>query len=73
MVLTEATGVIVIAFGAYVLARPMQIRSFSTPATWEADPEGARQEQRAYATMLGVSAIVGGLVLIGLGLVGSGP
>ena len=73
MVFTEATGVIVIAIGAYVLARPMQIRSFSTPAKWEEDPDGARQEQRAYAAMLGVAAILGGLGLIALGLFGSGP
>lgn len=73
MVYTEGTGVILIAIGASVLVRPMQVRSFASADQWETDPERAKREQRAYATMLGAAAVLSGIFLIGLGLTGAGP
>jgi hypothetical protein len=73
MVLAEATGVMAVAVGIYSIARPMSIRSFQSAKEWTADPESAAEEQRAWATMMGVSFIAGGLILIALGLLGSMP
>lgn len=73
MVLTEATGVLCVLVGGYVLARPLSIRSYPTADEWESDPEDAKQEQRAYAAMLAFFMILGGIGLVILGLLGSGP
>jgi uncharacterized membrane protein len=73
MVLTEATGVLCVLVGAYILARPLSIRSYPTANEWESDPEDAKQEQRAYAAMLAFFMILGGIALVIFGLLGSGP
>jgi len=73
MVYLELTGAFLIALGVYALARPLSIRSFPSANQWEADPERAKREQRAYAGMTGFFAIVGGLVLIVLGVTGWTP
>ena len=73
MVLTEATGVLLLLVGGYALARPMAIRNFPTADQWETDPEKARKEQRAFATLVAFGSILGGIVLIALGLLGLGP
>jgi hypothetical protein len=69
----EATGVFAVGVGVYALARPASVRSYPTGQEWEDDPDRARQEQRAYAAILGFAAIFGGLALIVLGLLGRMP
>jgi hypothetical protein len=73
MVLTEATGVLCVLAGGYALARPLSIRNYPTADHWESDPESARQEQRAYASMAALFTILGGIALVVLGLLGRGP
>jgi hypothetical protein len=73
MVLTEATGVLCVLAGGYALARPLSVRTYPSGTRWESDPEGAKQEQRAYAAMAAFFMIIGGLTLISLGLLGHGP
>ncbi|RLM88640.1 hypothetical protein D3D02_11625 [Halobellus sp. Atlit-38R] len=73
MVLTEATGVLCVLVGAYALARPLSIRNYPTAEQWESDADNAKQEQRAYAAMTAFFAILGGIALIVLGLLGFGP
>jgi hypothetical protein len=73
MVVTEATGVVCLLLGGYALARPLSVRNYPSAAQWESDPDQAKQEQRAYAAMAAFFAILGGLVLIGLGVLGYGP
>ena len=73
MVLTEATGVLCVLTGGYALARPLSIRTYPTANQWESDPEGAKQEQRAYAAMAAFFMILAGITLIGFGLLGYGP
>jgi hypothetical protein len=70
---SEATGVFAVAIGVYALARPLSVRSFPAGREWKDDPEGAKQEQRAYAALVGFAAIFGGLALIVLGLLGRMP
>jgi hypothetical protein len=72
-VYSEVTGVFVVAIGVYTLARPSSVRSFPAARQWETDPERARQEQRAYAALLGFSAVLGGIALVVLGLLGRMP
>ena len=71
--MTEATGVLLIAVGGYALLRPLSIRTFPTAKEWKTNPDKAEQEQRAYATLVAMSAILGGLILIGMGVFGSAP
>lgn len=71
--LTEATGVLCVLAGAYALARPLSVRTYPGADRWESDPEGAEQEQRAYAAMTAFFAILGGIALVVLGLLGYGP
>ncbi|MFB6252344.1 MAG: hypothetical protein ABEI27_11795 [Halobellus sp.] len=73
MVLTEATGLLCVLIGGYALARPLSIRSYPRADEWKADPEQATQEQRASAAMTAFFAILGGLTLIVLGVLGFGP
>ncbi len=73
MVLTEATGVLLILGGGYAHARPLSIRNYPSANQWESDPEAAKQEQRAYAARVAFSMILGGITLIILGLLGFGP
>ena len=73
MVVTEATGVLCILVGGYALARPLSVRNYPSANQWESDPEQAKQEQRAYAAMAAFFAILGGLTLIVLGVLGFGP
>lgn len=70
---SEATGLFAITLGAYALVRPTSIRGFPTARRWEEAPEDARQEQRAYAALLGFSFVLGGAVLLVLGLLGMAP
>jgi hypothetical protein len=73
MVLTEATGVLCILTGGYMLARPLSIRTYPSADEWESDPDDARQEQRAYAAMTAFFVILGGIALVVFGLLGYGP
>jgi len=70
MVFIEATGVLCVLAGGYALARPLSIRNYPNANQWEANPEKAKQEQRAYAALAAFSLILGGLALIVLGLLG---
>lgn len=51
----------------------LSVRTYPSAAQWEAEPEQAKQEQRAYAVMASFCAILGGLILIVLGVLGYGP
>lgn len=73
MVFTELTGVLCLLVGGYALARPLSVRNYPTADQWESDPEAAKQEQRAYAAMAAFFAILAGVALIVLGLLGFGP
>jgi hypothetical protein len=73
MALTEATGVLCLLVGGYALARPLSIRNVPSPNQWEADPETAKQEQRAFAAMTAFFLVLGGIALIVLGILGFGP
>jgi hypothetical protein len=64
MVLLQFFGACCIALGLFVLARPMSVRSFASARQWEEDPEKAKQEQRAGASLLGFSFVFGGLILV---------
>lgn len=71
--LTEATGVPCVLAGGYALARLLSVRTSPRADRWESDPEGAEQEQRAYAATTAFFAILGGIALVVLGLLGYGP
>lgn len=73
MVYLELTGAFLIALGVYALARPLSIRSFPSANQWEAAPERAKREQRAYASMAAFFLVLGGLALVVVGVTGWTP
>ncbi|WP_436927839.1 hypothetical protein [Halosimplex amylolyticum] len=64
-------GVVLIGLGVFSIGFPNYLRSFVSAQTWRDDPERAERYQRLWAYGVGITIVVLGFVVVGLGIVAS--